>query len=171
MSAATESRRSIPLQKSLFFTVFRLITCWELLISGKYCESWYICASFFYCLGYAVITGMLGGCLLPPGVGTTYQTGRGGSRICEREGGRIAIGNGGFFQKGGGMAARLTDKQRKKIIADYVDLGSYNAVAKKHKVSVDVNALITVSFFNAKKHTAPFSKKGHSMPISTYILL
>lgn len=33
------------------------------------------------------------------------------------------------------MAARLTDKQKKKIIADYVELGSYNAVAKKRKVS------------------------------------
>lgn len=33
------------------------------------------------------------------------------------------------------MAARLTDKQKKKIIADYVEIGSYNAVAKKHKVS------------------------------------
>lgn len=35
------------------------------------------------------------------------------------------------------MAARLTDKQKKKIIADYVELGSYNAVAKKHGVSFD----------------------------------
>ena len=33
------------------------------------------------------------------------------------------------------MAARLTDKQKKMIIADYVELGSYNAVAKKHGVS------------------------------------
>ena len=33
------------------------------------------------------------------------------------------------------MAARLTDKQKKKIIADYVQLGSYNAVAKKHGVA------------------------------------
>lgn len=33
------------------------------------------------------------------------------------------------------MAARLTDKQKKKIIADYLDLGSYNAVAKLHGVS------------------------------------
>ena len=33
------------------------------------------------------------------------------------------------------MAARLTDKQKKKIIADYVQLGSYNAVAKKHKIA------------------------------------
>ena len=35
------------------------------------------------------------------------------------------------------MAARLTDRQRKKIIADYLDIGSYNAVAKKHKISKD----------------------------------
>lgn len=33
------------------------------------------------------------------------------------------------------MAARLTDKQKKRIIADYVELGSYNAVAKKHRVA------------------------------------
>lgn len=33
------------------------------------------------------------------------------------------------------MAARLTDKQRKKIVADYVELGSYNAVSKIHGVS------------------------------------
>ncbi len=35
------------------------------------------------------------------------------------------------------MAARLTDKQKKQIIADYVKLDSYNAVAKKHGVSVE----------------------------------
>lgn len=33
------------------------------------------------------------------------------------------------------MAARLTDKQKKKIIADYIQLGSYNAVAKLNGVS------------------------------------
>lgn len=33
------------------------------------------------------------------------------------------------------MAARLTDKQKKKIVADYLELGSYNAVAKLHGVS------------------------------------
>lgn len=33
------------------------------------------------------------------------------------------------------MAARLTDKQKKKIIADYVEIGSYNAVAKLHRVT------------------------------------
>lgn len=33
------------------------------------------------------------------------------------------------------MAARLTDKQKKKIIADYVQMGSYNAVSKINGVS------------------------------------
>lgn len=33
------------------------------------------------------------------------------------------------------MAARVTDKQKKKIIADYLELGSYRAVAKKNNVS------------------------------------
>ena len=33
------------------------------------------------------------------------------------------------------MANRLTDRQRKKIVADYLELGSYNAVAKIHCVS------------------------------------
>lgn len=33
------------------------------------------------------------------------------------------------------VAARLTDKQKKKIIADYVELESYNAVAKINNVS------------------------------------
>lgn len=32
------------------------------------------------------------------------------------------------------MAARLTDKRKKKIIADYLELGSYNAAAEKNGV-------------------------------------
>lgn len=35
------------------------------------------------------------------------------------------------------MAAHLTDKQKKKIIADYVQLGSYNATAKMNGVSLN----------------------------------
>lgn len=35
------------------------------------------------------------------------------------------------------MAARLTDKQKKKIVADYVQLGSYNATAKANGVSLN----------------------------------
>ena len=33
------------------------------------------------------------------------------------------------------MAARLTDKRKKKIIADYMESGSYRATAKLNKVS------------------------------------
>lgn len=33
------------------------------------------------------------------------------------------------------MAAHLTDRQKKKIIADYIELGSYNAAAKVNGVS------------------------------------
>lgn len=35
------------------------------------------------------------------------------------------------------MAARLTDRQKKKIVADYLELGSYNAAAKANGVSKD----------------------------------
>lgn len=35
------------------------------------------------------------------------------------------------------MAARLTDRQKQKIVADYVELQSYNAVAKLNGVSKD----------------------------------
>ena len=35
------------------------------------------------------------------------------------------------------MAAHLTDRQKKQIIADYARLGTYSAVARKHKVSID----------------------------------
>lgn len=42
------------------------------------------------------------------------------------------------------MAARITDKQKKKIIADYVQLGSYNAAAKINGVSPNtVKNLVT----------------------------
>lgn len=33
------------------------------------------------------------------------------------------------------MAKRLTDKQRKQIVADYVQCGNYSEVSRKHKVS------------------------------------
>ena len=43
------------------------------------------------------------------------------------------------------MAKRLTDKQRKAIIADYVELGSYNAVGKRHCVADTTVKRIVVS--------------------------
>ena len=35
------------------------------------------------------------------------------------------------------MAARLTDKLKKQVIADYLDMRSYRAVGKKNNVSAD----------------------------------
>ena len=35
------------------------------------------------------------------------------------------------------MAKKLTEQKKKKLIADYVIMQSYSAVARKHKVSVD----------------------------------
>ena len=35
------------------------------------------------------------------------------------------------------MAKHLTDRQKKKIIADYAECGVYAQVARKHKVSLD----------------------------------
>ncbi len=50
------------------------------------------------------------------------------------------------------MAARLTDKQKKKIVADYVQLGSYNAVSKIHGVSHQtVKRVVTRDPETAKK--------------------
>lgn len=43
------------------------------------------------------------------------------------------------------VAARLTDKQKKKIVADYVELGSYRATARKNKVSTDTVKRIVVN--------------------------
>ena len=35
------------------------------------------------------------------------------------------------------MANRLTDRRKKKIVADYLELGSYRATARKNNVSAD----------------------------------
>ena len=33
------------------------------------------------------------------------------------------------------MAARITDRKKKRIIADWIEMQSYSAVAKKHGVT------------------------------------
>ena len=43
------------------------------------------------------------------------------------------------------MAARLTDQQRKKIAADYVQMGNYSAVAKENGVSLNTVKNIVLS--------------------------
>ena len=50
------------------------------------------------------------------------------------------------------MAARLTDKQKKKIVADYLELGSYNATAKKNRTTHQtVKRIVTESPEMSKK--------------------
>lgn len=43
------------------------------------------------------------------------------------------------------MAARLTDEQKKRIIADYVESGSYRATARKNGVATDTVKRIVLS--------------------------
>lgn len=51
------------------------------------------------------------------------------------------------------MAARLTDRRKKIIIADYLEIGSYNAVAKKHKISKDTVRRVVESCSDFAKKT------------------
>lgn len=43
------------------------------------------------------------------------------------------------------MAARLTDRQKKRIVADYIELGSYNAVSKIHGISATTVKKVVLS--------------------------
>lgn len=50
------------------------------------------------------------------------------------------------------MAARLTDEQKKRIIADYVESGSYNATARENGVSRNtVKRVVLSDDENARK--------------------
>lgn len=66
------------------------------------------------------------------------------------------------------MAARLTDKQKKKIVADYVELGSYNAVAKMNGVSKDSVKRIILSCDNFAQ-MAKQKKEDNSNDILAYM--
>ena len=50
------------------------------------------------------------------------------------------------------MAARLTKRQKKQLIADYAECGNYRAVARKHGVSMDTvkRAVLADSSFAQK---------------------
>ncbi|MFR5110657.1 MAG: helix-turn-helix domain-containing protein [[Clostridium] leptum] len=43
------------------------------------------------------------------------------------------------------MAKHLTDREKKKIIADYAECGNYSQVARKHKVSFDTVKRVVIS--------------------------
>ena len=66
------------------------------------------------------------------------------------------------------VAARLTDKQKKKIIAGYVELGSYNAVAKKNKVSKDSVRRIVMNI-NDFAQKAQHKKEENTADILSYM--
>lgn len=66
------------------------------------------------------------------------------------------------------MAARLTDKQKKKIIADYVELGSYNSVAKVNGVSKDSVKRVILSCDNFAQ-MAKQKKEDNSNDILAYM--
>lgn len=65
------------------------------------------------------------------------------------------------------MAARLTDKKKKLIVADYVEIGSYNAVAKKHGVSV--TTVIRVCENEETKQKVIEKKEENSADILAYM--
>ena len=66
------------------------------------------------------------------------------------------------------MAARLTDKQKKKIIADYVQLGSYNAVAKKHGLAASTVRKIVLADPESKEKLN-IKKEENSADILSYM--
>ncbi len=68
------------------------------------------------------------------------------------------------------MAARLTDRQKKKIIADYVDLESYHAVASKHKIAVSTVKRICDNSVDMKQK-ATQKKEQNTQDILDYMEL
>lgn len=57
------------------------------------------------------------------------------------------------------MAARLTDWKKKKILADYAELGSYNATAKANGVSCDSVKRVVLSCEDFAKKLEQKKKK------------
>jgi hypothetical protein len=66
------------------------------------------------------------------------------------------------------MAARLTDKQKKKIIADYVEIGSYNAVGKLNGVA-DTTVKRIVNADAETQRNIEVKKEQNSQDILAYM--
>lgn len=66
------------------------------------------------------------------------------------------------------MAARLTDKQKKKIIADYLELGSFRAVGRKNGVSADTVKRAVEKDDNFKRKAAE-KKEENTVEILKYM--
>lgn len=66
------------------------------------------------------------------------------------------------------MAARLTDKQKKKIVADYLETGSLRATGKKNGVSADT-VKRTVQKDDAFEQKAAQKKQENTADILAYM--
>lgn len=66
------------------------------------------------------------------------------------------------------MASRLTDKQKKKIIADYVESGSYRATAKKFGVSDNTVKNICAKSADIAQKCAPKKRTEYSRYVGIY---
>ena len=66
------------------------------------------------------------------------------------------------------MAARLTDEQKRKIVADYVQLGSYNAAAKENGVADTTVKRIVLSDPEMQKK-AELKKEENTADILSYM--
>lgn len=66
------------------------------------------------------------------------------------------------------MAARITDKKRKKIVADYLEFGSYRAVARKNGVSAATVSRIMQDCCDIEQKVA-HKKEENTADILTYM--
>jgi transposase-like protein len=66
------------------------------------------------------------------------------------------------------VARHFTDKERKKIIADYIECGSYSAVAKKYKVAASTIKRICDGDPQTQKN-ATIQKQRNTMDVLAYM--
>ena len=66
------------------------------------------------------------------------------------------------------MAARLTDKKKKKIVADYLESGSYRATAKKNGVSDNTVKRIVIDCGDFEQKVAQ-KKEQNTVDILAYM--
>lgn len=66
------------------------------------------------------------------------------------------------------MAARLTDKQKKKIVADYLETGSYRATARKNRIADGTVKRIVLECSDIEQKVAQ-KKEENTAEILTYM--
>ena len=66
------------------------------------------------------------------------------------------------------MAARLTDKQKKKIVADYLETGSYRATARKNRIADETVKRIVLECSDIEQKVAQ-KKEENTADILAYM--